>query len=93
MSLRLACHLYRVTLKLNYFQVLAIVLFGVATWGQTSAYVDSLPIIAGIGASGVFLLGIAGLGLYGTVKHHQVRISEDETQLIVGQEGLIHSVV
>ena len=50
------------------------ILFGVAIHGQRSAYVDSLPIIAGIAASGFFLMCIAGLGLWGTVKHHQVAL-------------------
>ena len=50
-------------------------LIGVATYGKTSAVVDSLPIIGGIAASGVFLLIISIFGMIGAVRHHQVRIA------------------
>ena len=62
--------------ELNYhelfFQIIAFILIGTATVGKTSAIIESLPIIGGIAASGVFLLIISVIGLYGAVKHNQV---------------------
>ena len=52
--------------------MVAFLLIGVATYGKTSALVDSLPIIGGITACGSFLLLIAIVGLIGAVKHNQV---------------------
>jgi tetraspanin-13/31 len=62
-----------VALNICYIMV-AFILIGVATYGKTSAYVDSLPIIGGIAACGVFLLVIAIVGLIGAVRHHQVML-------------------
>jgi tetraspanin-13/31 len=58
-------------LNICYIMV-SFLLIGVATYGKTSAYVDSLPIIGGIAACGSFLLIIALVGLVGAVRHHQV---------------------
>ena len=57
-----------------FFQLFSIILIGVATYGKSSAVVDSLPIIGGIAASGAILLIISVVGLYGTLKHHQVML-------------------
>lgn len=48
-------------------------MIGVATFGKTSAKVDSLPIIGGIAACGFFLLVISIVGLVGAVRHSQVK--------------------
>jgi tetraspanin-13/31 len=53
--------------------MIAFLLIGVATYGKTSNMITSLNIVGGIVASGVFLLFIAVVGLYGAMKHHQVR--------------------
>ncbi len=56
------------------FQIVSFVLIGVATYGKTSAYVDSLPIIGGISACGAFLLLTSIVGLIGTLRHHQATL-------------------
>lgn len=55
-------------------QLISFLLIGVATYGQNSAVIDSLPILGGIVASGVFLLAVSIIGLIGTVRHHQVML-------------------
>ena len=52
--------------------MVSFLLIGVATYGKTSAVVDSLPIIGGIAACGSFLLLISIVGMIGAVRHHQV---------------------
>ncbi|TRY68470.1 hypothetical protein TCAL_06848 [Tigriopus californicus] len=54
--------------------LISFLLIGVATYGQNSAVIDSLPILGGIVASGVFLLAVSIIGLIGTVRHHQVML-------------------
>jgi tetraspanin-13/31 len=60
-----------VALNICYILV-SFLLIGVATYGKTSSYVESLPIIGGIAACGVFLLVISIIGLIAAVRHHQV---------------------
>ena len=52
--------------------MISFLLIGVATYGKTSNMITSLQTVGGIVASGVFLLFIAVVGLYGAIKHHQV---------------------
>jgi len=54
------------------YVVVAGLLIGVATYGETASIITSLPVVGGIVACGVLLLLIALLGLVGAVKHHQV---------------------
>ena len=54
--------------------MVSFLLIGVATYGKTSAVVDSLPIIGGIAACGAFLLMVSVVGLIGAVRHHQVML-------------------
>jgi len=62
-------------LGLNLVYVLvAFLLMGVATLGKSSAVIQSLPVLGGIVASGVFLLFVAVLGLVATLKHHQIML-------------------
>jgi len=62
-------------LGLNIVYVLvAFLLIGVATYGKSSAVIQSLPVLGGIVASGVFLLFVAVLGLVATLKHHQIML-------------------
>jgi len=60
-------------LNICYIMV-SFILIGVATYGKTSNAVESLPIIGGIAACGVFLLAISIVGLIGAVRHHQVML-------------------
>lgn len=60
---------------LNIIYILvSFLLIGVASYSKSSAVITSLPIVGGILACGIFLLFIAVLGLWGTVKHHQVAL-------------------
>jgi len=52
----------------------AFLLIGVATYGKSAAVIQSLPVLGGIVASGVFLLFVAVLGLVATLKHHQIML-------------------
>uniref|UniRef100_T1IJM5 Tetraspanin n=1 Tax=Strigamia maritima TaxID=126957 RepID=T1IJM5_STRMM len=52
--------------------IIGFILVGVASYGITANYVNSISIIGGIIACGVFLWLIALLGLLGTYKHNQV---------------------
>jgi len=62
-------------LGLNITYVLvSFLLIGVATYGKSSAVIDSLPVLGGIVASGVFLLFVAVFGLLATLKHHQIML-------------------
>jgi len=62
-------------LGLNLIYVLvAFLLMGVATYGKSAAVIQSLPVLGGIVASGVFLLFVAVLGLVATLKHHQIML-------------------
>jgi len=45
----------------------------VAANGRSNHQFESLPLLAGLIFSGIFLLFVAILGLYGTVKQHQVK--------------------
>lgn len=56
------------------YVMVAFLLIGVATYGQTSSRLTSLPILGGIVASGVFLLLISVIGLIATLRHHQVML-------------------
>lgn len=53
-------------------QVVAFLLIGVAAYGETASIIKSLPVVGGIVACGVLLFLVAGLGLVGAAKHHQV---------------------
>jgi len=62
-------------LGLNITYVLvSFLLIGVATYGKSSAVIESLPVLGGIVASGVFLLFVAVFGLLATLKHHQIML-------------------
>jgi len=50
----------------------AFLLIGVAAAAKNADYIRSVSTVGGIVACGVFLLFIAIVGLYGTVKHHQI---------------------
>merc|ERR1711878_203016 len=52
----------------------AFLLIGVAAAAKKAAILQSLPVVGGIVACGVFLLFIAIVGLYGALKHHQVTL-------------------
>lgn len=49
-------------------------MIGVAGAGKGAQIVDSTKVIGGIIACGIFLLILALVGLYGTLKHHQVML-------------------
>jgi len=49
-------------------------MIGVAAAGKTSNQIQSLPVVGGIVACGIFLLFIAIVGLVGAIKHHQVML-------------------
>ncbi len=51
---------------------MAFLLIGVAAAAKNADYIRSVSTVGGIVACGVFLLFIAIVGLYGTVKHHQI---------------------
>ena len=53
-------------------QFVAFLLIGVAAAAKNADYIRSVSTVGGIVACGVFLLFIAIVGLYGTVKHHQI---------------------
>jgi len=52
----------------------AFLLIGVAAAAKQASVLTSLPVVGGIVASGVFLLFISIVGLYGAFKHHQVAL-------------------
>lgn len=54
------------------YMVVAVILIGVGAYAEGSSMVTNLPVVAGIIATGVFLMLVAILGLYGASKHHQV---------------------
>uniref|UniRef100_A0A914X2G5 Tetraspanin-31 n=1 Tax=Plectus sambesii TaxID=2011161 RepID=A0A914X2G5_9BILA len=54
--------------------VVAVILIGVGGYAKGASIVTSLTVVGGIIAVGVFLLLVALIGLYGTVKHHQVNL-------------------
>ena len=56
------------------FQLVALILIGVGAAAKAASVVQSLPVVGGIIACGVFLLFIAIVGLYGALKHHQVTL-------------------
>ena len=49
-------------------------MIGVAAAAKTSNEIESLPVVGGIIACGIFLLFIAIVGLVGAIKHHQVML-------------------
>jgi len=51
-----------------------LLLIGVAAAAKTSNEIESLPVVGGIIACGIFLLFIAIVGLVGAIKHHQVML-------------------
>ena len=53
---------------------MSLILIGVAAAAKSAGYVSSLPIVGGIIASGIFLLFVAIVGLFGAFKHHQVTL-------------------
>ena len=54
------------------FQIVALILIGVAAYCHVVSIIVSLSLVGGIIASGVFLMLIAIIGYIGAVKHHQV---------------------
>lgn len=56
------------------FQLVGLLLIGVAAWGKGFGLVSSIHIIGGVIAVGVFLLLIAIVGLIGAMHHHQVML-------------------
>ncbi|KAL7989814.1 hypothetical protein Chor_012480 [Crotalus horridus] len=56
------------------FQLVGLLLIGVAAWGKEFGIVPSLNIIGGVIAVGFFLLLIAIVGLIGAINHHQVML-------------------
>jgi len=52
----------------------AFLLIGVAAAAKSASVITSLPVVGGIVASGVLLLFISIVGLYGAFKHHQVAL-------------------
>ena len=56
----------------SFLQFVAFLLIGVAAAAKNADYIRSVSTVGGIVACGVFLLFIAIVGLYGTVKHHQI---------------------
>jgi tetraspanin-13/31 len=52
--------------------IVSFILIGAAVKEKVSGVVTSAPIIGGITACGIFLLGVSILGLFGAMKHHQV---------------------
>lgn len=66
------CHLIKFNLWLSVFQLIAILLIGVAAYAKVISLVRSFHIIGAVIACGVFLLLIACMGFLGAVKHHQI---------------------
>jgi len=54
--------------------IVSFILIGAAVKEKVSGVVVNAPIIGGITACGVFLLGVSILGLWGALKHHQVSL-------------------
>lgn len=54
------------------YMIVSFILIGAAVKEKVSGVVVSAPIIGGITACGIFLLGVSILGLWGALKHHQV---------------------
>jgi len=65
----------RTLIGLNIIYIfVAFLLIGVAAAAKKAAILQSLPVVGGIVACGVFLLFIAIVGLYGAIKQHQVAL-------------------
>jgi len=65
----------RTLIGLNIIYIfVAFLLIGVAAAARKAAILQSLPVVGGIVACGVFLLFIAIVGLYGAIKQHQVAL-------------------
>ena len=65
--------LLNICLKLIvFFQVVALMLIGLAGYAKVMAIITTIPVMSGIIACGVFLALIAVVGLAGAVRHHQV---------------------
>jgi len=56
------------------YMIVSFILIGAAVKEKVSGVVVNAPIIGGITACGVFLLGVSILGLWGALKHHQVSL-------------------
>ncbi|XP_065839440.1 tetraspanin-31-like [Oscarella lobularis] len=68
-------HYRNVLIVLNVFYlIVALILIGAPAAAIASAKFTSVPIVAGVIASGVFLFLVAVLGLVGAAKHHQVAL-------------------
>jgi len=65
----------RTLIGLNIIYIfVAFLLIGVAAAAKKAAILQSLPVVGGIVACGVFLLFIAIVGLYGAIKQHQIAL-------------------
>lgn len=54
------------------FQMVSLLMIGVAAWGKWFGLVSSFRVMAAVIAVGLFLFVVAVVGLCGAVKHHQV---------------------
>ncbi|KAK5854539.1 hypothetical protein PBY51_004725 [Eleginops maclovinus] len=54
------------------YVMVSLLMIGIAAWGKWFGLVSSFQVVGGIIAVGVFLFFVAGAGLIGAMKHHQV---------------------
>ncbi|XP_033982146.1 tetraspanin-13b isoform X2 [Trematomus bernacchii] len=54
------------------YVMVSLLMIGIAAWGKWFGLVSSFQVVGGIIAVGVFLFFVAGAGLMGAMKHHQV---------------------